>query len=208
MELLLPEVESILAKLHEISPRRQGVVGTRVKKLRELQFPPGVNVGRGKTSKYQAKDLYLIAIAFELFQFGMGPEKALSYMSLLTKPIVDAAGELGTASWSASGNALMVEHTPNPGPNIFLRFDPRSLDALTESAREYFNLTALDKSREVWISESETRSAVINLSALCRSISAELLRLDQPPAKFFAGLRNWANECGWSGPLPSREPSR
>lgn len=53
-----------------ISPDRAGTFRSRIKQLQRMEFPSGVNIGRGAKMSYGAEHLVKIALAFELIGAG------------------------------------------------------------------------------------------------------------------------------------------
>lgn len=66
MELSYGQLEHSLAMYLRIHPDKVPTLRSRIKQLQRLQFPPGVNVGRGAKMMYTREHLFQMAIAFEL----------------------------------------------------------------------------------------------------------------------------------------------
>lgn len=56
--------------------RRSAFLG-RFQHLQRLSLIEGINPGRGKQAEYQAHQVLLIAIAFQMLQLGLSPERAV-----------------------------------------------------------------------------------------------------------------------------------
>lgn len=70
------DIESALAKIHRIADDKRSPFANRLKHLQRIGFPPGVNTGRGIAAAYLAHHYFLIAVALELYQFGITAERA------------------------------------------------------------------------------------------------------------------------------------
>lgn len=71
MELSYGQLETTLITHLRIHPDRVGTFRSRIKQLQRLQFPPGVNVGRGARMAYSGEHLFQLVTAFELIAFGL-----------------------------------------------------------------------------------------------------------------------------------------
>lgn len=71
MQLTYGQLEATLTSHFRIHPDRIGTFRSRIKQLQRLQFPPGVNVGRGTKMVYSAEHLLMLATAFHLIASGL-----------------------------------------------------------------------------------------------------------------------------------------
>lgn len=71
MELTYKQLEVTLTSSMRINPDRLGTFRSRIKQLQRLEFPPGVNVGRGAKMAYGAEHLFKLGFAFELIGAGL-----------------------------------------------------------------------------------------------------------------------------------------
>ena len=71
MKFSYGQLEATLSHYLRIQPDRVSTFRARLKQLQRLQFPPGVNVGRGAKMGYSAEHLFMLVSAFELISFGM-----------------------------------------------------------------------------------------------------------------------------------------
>lgn len=95
MQLSYGQLEMTIAQHLRIQPDRIPTLKSRIKQLQRLEFPPGVNVGRGAKMTYTGEHLFQMVTVFELLNFGL-PAKT--------------ACELTTRHWEefAGGYALSV----------------------------------------------------------------------------------------------------
>jgi hypothetical protein len=71
MELTYRQLEITLSAALRIKPDRVGTFRSRIKQLQRLEFPSGVNVGRGTKMAYSAEHLFKLGFAFELIGAGL-----------------------------------------------------------------------------------------------------------------------------------------
>lgn len=76
MEMSYRQLEVILAAFLSVHPERLGTFRSRLKQLQRLEFPDGVNIGRGTRMTYGATHLLQLAVAFELIGTGMPAKTA------------------------------------------------------------------------------------------------------------------------------------
>jgi hypothetical protein len=101
VELTYGQVETTLAAHLQIQPDRMGTFRSRIKQLQRLQFPPGVNVGRGSKMGYSGEHLFMLVTAFELIGIGLPAQTACH---LVTRHWPHFAGGYALA-------ALQARHT-------------------------------------------------------------------------------------------------
>lgn len=76
MELSYGQLETTLAQHLRIQPDRIPTLKSRIKQLQRLEFPPGVNVGRGSKMSYTGEHLFQMVTVFELLGFGIPAKSA------------------------------------------------------------------------------------------------------------------------------------
>jgi|GEM_PF-2678612 hypothetical protein len=76
MELSYGQLETTLAQYLRIQPDRIPTLKSRIKQLQRLEFPPGVNVGRGSKMSYTGEHLFQMVTVFELLGFGVPAKTA------------------------------------------------------------------------------------------------------------------------------------
>jgi hypothetical protein len=71
VELTYKQLETTLAAHLQINPDRIPTFRSRIKQLQRLEFPSGVNVGRGAKMVYTGEHLFKLVTAFELLGVGL-----------------------------------------------------------------------------------------------------------------------------------------
>ncbi|WP_146001636.1 hypothetical protein [Sphingobium sp. CFD-2] len=188
MILTYGQLEATLAGHLRIHPDRLGTLRARIKQLQKLQFPPGVNVGRGTKMAYSGAHLFQLVSAFELINLGL--------------PAATATG-LVTPSWRviAAGYALAVANPSWGRPNdIFIRLLNSSLEDLTGGLdRHGWTSRAYIHDRKSLIDDlycdyrrPEFSSILINASDVVRSVlqfAEQFARVPSPLAD--DEIRSW-----------------
>lgn len=75
-----PQVESVLANLHHVSPEKRMALTGRVKNLQRKGWGIGSSRQRGKTAEYNVSSLIDLALAMELLALGISPEMAVELL--------------------------------------------------------------------------------------------------------------------------------
>jgi hypothetical protein len=105
-------LEAVLSAYFRIDPERGGTFRARIKQLQRLNFPGGVNVGRGVKFEYGLDHALKLVVALELMSFGL-PAKFVS--------------ELVEASWRRIAIAFQISPIgmaePFGASEIFGRFN-------------------------------------------------------------------------------------
>lgn len=78
MEFTFKELEATLLLFKQVRPDRAGTFRSRLKQLQRLEFPSGVNVGRGARMTYSAEHSLKLALAIELIGSGYAAGQATS----------------------------------------------------------------------------------------------------------------------------------
>lgn len=81
MQLSYRQLEVILAAYLNVHPDKIGTFRSRMKQLQRLEFPAGVNIGRGVRMTYSAEHLLQLAVAFEVIGTGLAAKAATDLVS-------------------------------------------------------------------------------------------------------------------------------
>jgi len=81
VELSYRQLEVILAAYLNVHPDKIGTFRSRMKQLQRLEFPAGVNIGRGVRMTYSAEHLLQLAVAFEVIGTGLAAKAATDLVS-------------------------------------------------------------------------------------------------------------------------------
>lgn len=117
-------VEEILARTHHIEPGSRPALAARMRHFQRLGFPPGSNTGKGRRAAYGLDELLLFALAFELVQLGVTPERASTLLTDCSEIV------LGEAKAALSSETIK-------GAERLLIIDPRALSSLQGESAAY-----------------------------------------------------------------------
>jgi len=81
MELNFGLLESLLADLQPIASAKRTKFQARLKNFHRLKLLTGASSGQGKAAKYQAGDVIVMALAVELSQLGLSPERCVRLLT-------------------------------------------------------------------------------------------------------------------------------
>jgi hypothetical protein len=122
VKLTYRQLETTLIAFHNIKPDRETTFRSRIKQLQRLQFPSGVNVGRGEKMLYTGEHLFKLATAFELISSGL---PALGATSLVEQHWTELSAGYGLARLLIS--LPKSEVGAWPATSIFAQIQFRSL---------------------------------------------------------------------------------
>lgn len=154
IRLTFGELEARLSRLHEISSEKRTQFQARLRNFQRLGIPAGVGSGRGKVVHYGVGQVFEMALAIELTQLGLLPERIQQIFFANKYPISEAV-ERAAASILEKGGFLpdrdrsdenmtittgsqWFTHDEAEDPvSMFLYFDPTALASLTDIPEKY-----------------------------------------------------------------------
>lgn len=186
--LSLSEVEAVLAAVSDVKSDRRNTFQYRLKNLLKVGLLPHVPAGRGKTAKYDCCDLFEFAVAVELLQFGLGPERAVAQIGRLKGGLRKGA------------TAAAKDVTGQSGIPIFLRFDPFELERMTaEIGSDWQFFDGYHEGPSPEADALERRIALINLARLSEAIVLALHELKiMTPTEYADGLSAGVQAGRWT----------
>lgn len=119
------QVEAVLRELHSIRQDKAAAFASRLKHLKKLGFPKGVNVGKGRRFAYTAPQLLGLTLAFEFAQLGILPERIVAAFNRHARVLVHSVANATVPMFhpSSSTNSLVA---------TVIVFDPSSLSDLMD----------------------------------------------------------------------------
>lgn len=184
-------LESLLGRVHEVASDKRMAFQARLKNFLRLGLIDDVKAGRGKAAKFEAEHILMLALAIELSQIGVSPEKAVSIIRNNISKIAAAV----LVSVSSTKNGFGNDWSPT-----VIYFDPKALSSLTlddQSVAEvkFSNVEQFKLAFRDTISD-QTRLAVISLTAMIVRLADGLDENPNfPTGVFFAtALLTWARQ--------------
>lgn len=154
IRLTFGEVEARLARLHEISNEKRTQFQARLRNFQKHGIPAGIGSGRGRPVHYEPGQVLELALALELTQLGLLPERIGRVFRDNKFPISQAVLTAARSVIEKGGFKPDRERTDenmptNTGPwwrthdeaedpdSVFLYFDPTALSSLTDIPAKY-----------------------------------------------------------------------
>jgi len=179
------QLESELAKHHAIDPAKRTAFQSRLKNFHRLGYPAGFETIKGKASNYSPLRIVEMALAVEMTQLGLPPDRTSTVLNsnrwsiLMATELVARELYADPAAWNnQTGLSEQIL-------SMFLYFDPAALRPLTvhhredavsdeqESANSFFIVGAGVVSEDIaaWTSGRSARLSMINLTAMTAGIA-------------------------------------
>lgn len=221
--LTFGEMEARLARLHEIASDKRTQFQARLRNFQRLGIPAGVGAGRGKSVHYSPGQVVQMALALELTQLGLLPERVVQVFHLNKLPIAQSVAMAARAIIEKGGflpdservdenmtiatGSQWVTHSEEDDPmSMFLFFDPTALSSLTDipekyedqaSATFFYGGPGIVRENIVrWTAGPHTRRlSLINVTALLWSLVVRT-RPDRQQ-QFCKEVEAWADELQW-----------
>lgn len=166
----------VLADAMMVDAKGAGAFLGRFQHLQRLRLVQGINPGRGKQAEYRANQVLVIAIAMQLLQLGLSPERAV-WIIQQNQDRVRLAISLAVSA-------------PDKLSAAFLYFDPALLTELGDRSGEYdraeqtFHYAGEGTLREMiddfLVKGDVPRMAIVNVRGTIVSIKDALWELDFP----------------------------
>ena len=123
MDLSYGEIEDFLAKIHSVTPDKRTALKGRLKHFQRLGWPAGTNQGKGARVRYNPGQTLSLAVALEMLQLGMTPERVVEHLGIY-------------GSYLAMGFVdVLISDRPLEEP-VFFVFDPDALRLLRDQVED------------------------------------------------------------------------
>lgn len=109
---------------HLIPDDRQVALRGRLQRLQKLGFPKGTNTGKGRAAQYGPEQLVWLAVAFELLEIGLTPERAANVVQRNADRIREATGAAVKTQFDGDKGTVMLVLDPEA---LFVPDSPQSL---------------------------------------------------------------------------------
>lgn len=182
------ELEAVLASVHSIDPVKRTAFQSRLKNFHRLGYPRGFTGVKGRAAHYSSLQLIDMALAMEMTQLGIPPERSSMMLSQNRWPILMAT-ELVARELHANPKAWDKESgLSQDALSMFLYFDPAALRPLmveaetrddretAEQTKSRFYMGTGTESEGIagWATSGSTRMSIINLTAMAASVAESL----------------------------------
>ena len=180
------ELEAVLAAVHGIDQTKRTAFQARLKNFHRLRYPIGFSAMKGKAATYSPLQIIEMALALEMTQLGLPPERATWVLTSNRWPTLMAVGM--AAGWLAERPIGFdpEKQLDDEPPSMFVYFDPASLSPLTlhlpasilpdlDQAANSFFFGGIGVVREEianWTSGYVPRISMINVTAIISLVVA------------------------------------
>lgn len=180
------ELEAVLANVHGIDQTKRTAFQSRLKNFHRLGYPLGFRAVKGKAATYTPLQIIEMALAVEMTQLGLPPERASWVLIRNRWPMLMAtemvARELHNDPAAFSSESGLSDRALS----MFLYFDPAALNPLTlhlpaevfsdfdEAVNSFFygGIGIVREGIAAWTSGRSARISLINLTALAGNVVA------------------------------------
>lgn len=203
-------LEATLAALHDVAPSKRTAFQSRLKNLHRLKFPIGFTMQPGKPALYGIGDIVMMAIAVELIQLGLPPERVVHVLGLNWWPAAMAVRIAASSLADRPGGFDPKDVMPDDPMSMFLFFDPSALDPLTiddgtpfdietdraEQSFFYGGQGVVRDSLVKWTTGAARRLSLINVTAMLDRLAGmplpDVEQNRQWRQKFFRQIAEWS----------------
>lgn len=180
------ELESVLANVHGIDQSKRTAFQSRLKNFHRLGYPLGFRAVKGKAATYTPLQIIEMAMAVEMTQLGLPPERASWVLTRNRWPILMATEMVGRELQQMPDAFSSEGGLSDRALSMFLYFDPAALNPLTlhlpaevlpdmdEAANSFFygGIGIVREGIAAWTSGRSARLSLINLTAMAGNVAA------------------------------------
>lgn len=174
------ELDGVLAGVHRIDATKRTAFQSRLKNFHRLNYPIGFSATKGKAATYTPLQIIDMALAVEMTQLGLPPERATWVLSRNRWPTLMAI-KMAAAELAMHPAGFDPEKSlPDDPFSMFLYFDPAALNPLTlhlparampdmdEAAYSFFygGIGIVRENIAAWTSGFAPRISLINVTAM------------------------------------------
>jgi hypothetical protein len=208
------ELESMLSHIHEIDDTRRTAFQARLKNFHRLHYPLGFKSEKGKTSYYSPSDFFQMALALELTQLGLPPDRTVNVLVRGMFATCMAVRMAASSLIRAPKGAYTDADAPEQPLPVFVFFDPAALSTLMsgydyriapdlDAATNSYFYGGIDVVRDNisnWTGGDTPRMCTVNITTLIDIITGRLSSIEFRSA-FFDQLIVWSTEYTKSRPV-------
>ena len=206
-------IESFLAEIHNIAPSKRTAFQSRLKNFIRLGWPTGMATTKGKAAIFDASQYVQMALAIELTQLGLTPERVIRVLGKNWYPVAMCI-QMAARALSDAPGGFRKDNTPSETDPLamYLFFDPCALSSLTiewnDPIAEAEDVATLDffyggqgvvrDNIIKWTSGGVSRISLVNITALLDDLGGEVTddhAADLSRRKsFFLEVLSWAEK--------------
>jgi hypothetical protein len=206
-------LEAVLASIHDIDPTKRMAFQARLKNYHRQGYPINFESSKGRAALYTPGQAVEMALALEVTQLGLNPERLARVLTLNRFPIYSVI-RMAAADLARRPEGFDTEDQLTPArASIFLFFDPAVLSPLMveDAEQQDFDVTdyslfygradAIRDRLAIGTSGSISRLALVNITSMIDRLAymaAGIVRRSDAEAlafkeAFFAEVYEWAD---------------
>jgi len=175
------QLQALMMRLHNVIPERRIALMGRLKHLQRLGWPPDSNLGKGKRVRYSAQQIVLVALALEMIQLGLTPERTVKTLQAHFAYIWPVVSGVAGARGKMSKPSLLI-------------LDPaalsNALDSIEGDGEAVPDRAPGDSDLLEHWTKTERRASVISMNILLKDTDRLLVELEfVKPGAFFNSLQ-------------------
>lgn len=180
------ELEGVLAGVHGIDQSKRTAFQSRLKNLHRLGFPIGLQTTKGRAATYSPCQIAEMALAIEMTQLGLPPERVTLVLGANQWPTL-MAFQMAARFLQEAPEGFVTGRVDQSLPtSMFLFFDPAALHPLTlhlparvlpdldEASNSFFygGIGIVRDELAHWTSGPSCRLSIINVTSMFDAIAA------------------------------------
>ena len=180
------ELESVLASVHGIDQTKRTAFQSRLKNFHRLGYPLDFRAVKGKAATYTPLQIIEMALAVEMTQLGLPPERVSVVLIRNRWPILMAARMVARELQQVPDAFSSEKGLSDRALSMFLYFDPAALHPLTlhlpakvmpdldDASDSFFYAGAgiVSEGIAAWTSGASARLSLINFTAMAANVAA------------------------------------
>ena len=180
------ELEAVLASVHVIDQTKRTAFQSRLKNFHRLGYPVGFQAVKGRAASYTPLQIIEMALAVEMTQLGLPPERAIWVLTRNRWPILMATEMVGRELRQMPDAFSSECGLSDRALSMFLYFDPAALNPLTlhlpaevlpdldEAVNSFFygGIGIVQEGVAAWTSGRSARVSLINLTAMAGNVAS------------------------------------
>jgi hypothetical protein len=179
------ELESVLAHVHDIDQSKRTAFQARLKNFHRLGYPIAFQTTKGRAASYAACQIAEMALAVEMTQLGLPPERVTLVLGANRWPTL-MAFQMAARQLLEAPEGFSDQRPDRTLPHsMFLYFDPAALNSLTlhlpasvlpdldEASNSFFygGIGILREGIADWTSGRSCRLSIINVTAMIDAVA-------------------------------------
>ena len=190
------DLDGVLSGVHQIDSSKRTAFQARLKNFHRLHYPMGFSAIKGKAATYSPLQIIDMALAVEMTQLGLPPERAALVLVMNRWPTLMAI-QLAARALAAKPEGFDAEAEQVDDPlSMFIYFDPAALNSLTlhlpaktlpdldQASNSFFygGVGIIKENIHKWTTGPVCRISMINITSMIDVVTASPFERGSPDA--------------------------